>query len=587
VRSTAARAALSTGALLGPLAAPFALLLVGACIGYAFSLDRPVASERLVGIVLSGALSLCAAIALRSLTAPGVKGTLLTTAVVALLGGVWIISASGPDVFRGAVGNVLQAMFRPLFGAVQLTQSVDITNTWFIVGYNGLADVCLVAIFCAAAISRTLRLAWPIVAIGLVVLVGTGARGGLTGLAAGACAIGIFAWPRRYAVLALLAAPLTVAIAAAGVFDKGLEFSSTAGRLTYWADLARMLVEYPLTGVGLGVDTANRVALQYQINPDPERIFYAHNTFVQTYLEQGPLGVLGMLLLSLVAIAAALIARRDGIAESRRPVLVAGLGIVGGMQAHGLTDQVVTTNVGTAITLIGLAAIVCALSTPGQQALLRVVGWYAGVAVGVSVLVVLAVLLLPAARAQALLNLGGLQLNQALAMEPHALGRGEQLAHAESTLMEASRQNPTQPAILRELAAVRAARYEDDSALSALQQAATASGLDAFDRLQIAHVYLDLGWSEEAYTWAARAYADWGRAPEDAVMQVYAQSTLSDDRARTLTTQAEAAMRARAFGDAHALFQQALTFQPGNAYLVERVGAAQRAIERYGAGPPA
>ena len=34
----------------------------------------------------------------------------------------------------------------------------------------------------------------------------------------------------------------------AGFFDKGLEFSSTAGRLTYWGDLARLLVEYPLTG---------------------------------------------------------------------------------------------------------------------------------------------------------------------------------------------------------------------------------------------------------------------------------------------------------------------------------------------------
>src|SRR5207248_665620 len=135
-------------------------------------------------------------------------------------------------------------------------------------------------------------------------LVGTGARGGLTGLAAGICAVGVFAWPRRYALMALLATPVTIAILALGVLDKGLEFSSTAGRLTYWQDLARLLVEYPLTGVGLGVDTANRVALQYEINPDPERVFYAHNTFVQSYLEQGPLGALGMLMVPLVAVAA-------------------------------------------------------------------------------------------------------------------------------------------------------------------------------------------------------------------------------------------------------------------------------------------
>ena len=44
--------------------------------------------------------------------------------------------------------------------------------------------------------------------------------------------------------------------------------------------------------------------------------------------------------------------------------------------------------------------------------------------------------------------------------------------------------------------------------------------------LQIAHLYRDLGFAQEAYSWAARAYTAWGRPPEDAVMQVYAQSTL-------------------------------------------------------------
>jgi len=42
---------------------------------------------------------------------------------------------------------------------------------------------------------------------------------------------------------------------------------------------------------------------------------------------------------------------------------------------------------------------------------------------------------------------------------------------------------------------------------------------DAFDMLQIAHVYRDLGFAEDAYAWAARAYASWQRPPEDAVIQ--------------------------------------------------------------------
>ena len=67
-------------------------------------------------------------------------------------------------------------------------------------------------------------------------------------------------------------------------------------------------------------------------------------------------------------------------------------------------------------------------------------------------------------------------------------------------------------------------------------------------------------------------------------METYAQSTLTDSRARTLATQAEAAMRARSYADANALFQQALTFEPKSAYLQDRLGAAQRAVDKYGPG---
>ncbi|MBV9750807.1 MAG: hypothetical protein JO157_18530 [Acetobacteraceae bacterium] len=110
--------------------------------------------------------------------------------------------------------------------------------------------------------------------------------------------------------------------------------------------------------------------------------------------------------------------------------------------------------------------------------------------------------------------------------------------------------------------------------------------MDAFDMLQIAHGYRDLGAADAAYSWATRAYAIWGRSLEDAVMGTYAQATLIDPRARTLADQAEAAMRARHFSDAHTLFTQALTFEPatssGTRYLQDRIGAAQRAVDKYG-----
>ena len=574
-----------------PLLAPCALLVVGGLVGFPFSLDTAVARERLLGLIVASLLAAIVCVGLRRVERP--RGLLVGTSVIALLAGGWVIAASGADVFRGTVGTILQAIFRPVFGLAQVTDAVEVANTRFIVGYNGLADLCLVAIFCCGALLPHWRL-WKSksalgllagIAVSLILLVGTGARGGLTGLASGVCAVGLFAWPRRFALLALVAAPVTLIAATLGILDKGLEFSSTAGRLTYWGDLARLLVEYPLTGVGLGVDTANRVALQYEINPDPERIFYAHNTFVQSYLEQGPLGALGMVLVPLAALAAIVVARRNGVVPGRRALLVAGLGIVFGLEAHGLTDQVVTTNVGTAMVLIGLAAVVAGLSTSAIEVLGRVTRM---ALVGLAALAVVGLVLLvaiPGGRAQVLLDLGGLELNQALALNPQSPSRAAALAQAENTLGLALAQDGGHPAILRALARVRSTRYDDSGALEALRQAAESTRLDAFDMLQIGHLYRDFGFAEQGYAWAARAYAAWGRPPEDAVMQVYAQSTLAildDDRAKTLADQAETAMRWRLFSEAHTLFQQALVFEPDSPYLQDRLGAAQRAVAKYG-----
>jgi hypothetical protein len=181
-----------------------------------------------------------------------------------------------------------------------------------------------------------------------------------------------------------------------------------------------------------------------------------------------------------------------------------------------------------------------------------------------------------------LLNLGGLDMNRAFAARVQSAERAGALAAAENTLSLGLAQTPDHPGLLRDLARVRAARFDDSGALDALKRATASPRLDAFDTLQIAHVYRDLGFSDEAYDWAARAYTAWGRAPEDAVMQVYAQSTLTDDRSRVLAQQAEAAMRARHFGEAHSLFQQALSFASSSVYLTDRLGASQRAVDKYG-----
>jgi hypothetical protein len=103
--------------------------------------------------------------------------------------------------------------------------------------------------------------------------------------------------------------------------------------------------------------------------------------------------------------------------------------------------------------------------------------------------------------------------------------------------------------------------------------------------LQIAHVYRDLGFANDAYALAIGAFEAWGRAPADPILLPYEQATLADDfRAQTLARQGESALRAHAYAVAVQRFEQALGFQPASRYLQDRLGAAQRAVQKYGPG---
>jgi hypothetical protein len=277
------------------------------------------------------------------------------------------------------------------------------------------------------------------------------------------------------------------------------------------------------------------------------------------------------------------IARRCGTVLTRRPLLVAGLGLLAGLEAHGLTDQVVTTNLGTFLVLLALAGMLSALTTDGQALLTTWLKRLSVASGGLVAVAVLALLVLPAGRAQVLLDFGGLQMNRAL--DAQADTRAPLLANAESLLAMALAQDPSHAGVLRDLARVRFARYDDSGALDALKRAAASPSLDAFDVLQIAHLYRDMGFSDEAYAWAIRAYATWGRPAPDIVLRAYAHQTLPDDfRVRTLADQAEAAMHARAYADAVGLFEQALTFKADSPYLQDRLAEAERAASRQNGG---
>jgi len=572
-----------------PLVVPVVLLLAGGLVGLPSTLNAVVAWQRLLGLVVAGVSATLALVLLPRArhAAPVLSGGALAAAA----GGLWVVAASGPDAFHGLFADPLKALFGRLFWTVQLTQPVAETNTWFIVGYNGLADLCLVVLFACLGIllGRPSRAASAVAGVPLaasvLLLSGTGARGALAGLAVGLCVVGMAAWRRGWLV-ALVSVPVAIALAALG--PKSLDVSSTLGRWSFWGDLVRLLTEFPLTGVGLGVDTAYRVGLLYEVNPDPERLAYAHNTFVQAYLEQGPLGALGMLAIPVVAALAAVSAcRHPATVASARAFLLGGLGLVAALEVHGLTDQVVTTNVGTGLLLVGLATVLASLGDRARRSLgqgLRRLGLGALVAV-VAVLAIVA--LLPAGRARLLVNVAGLRMVQGWADGGSPEQRAASLAAAEGLLSVALTQDPGDPAAQRDLARTRAQRYDDAGALASLRAASASPRLDAFDMLQVAHLYRDLAFANDGYSWAMRAYAAWGRTPTDTdpILLAYSRATLQDNpSAQRLAEQGEAALRARDFEAARRLFGQALSFGTGppNPYLQERLGAAERGVEKYG-----
>jgi tetratricopeptide (TPR) repeat protein len=286
-----------------------------------------------------------------------------------------------------------------------------------------------------------------------------------------------------------------------------------------------------------------------------------------------------MVLLPLVAFGAAWLSRKHVRSAERRALLFAGLGVAAGLEMHGLTDQVLTTNLGTALLLLGIAAVLATTPVAAGRVLARCgLGVLGAVAVLVLVLGALVAAWAPA-RSAALMDLGGLQLDAATFQRSQVDPDGA--AQATRTLEAALAANPDSRAAQRTLARARLAQFDVAGTLALLQPLTASPSLDAFDMLQIAHLYRDLGFSHDAYQWASRAYQTWGRPASVPVMHTYLQAALPDDaRVRTLVDQAEAATRGADYRQAIMLYQAALTFDPDDAYLLDRIGDAERAAAK-------
>jgi O-antigen ligase len=568
-----------------PLALPLLLLAVGTGAGLLWSLDPRIGWERFAGVVWVAIASLGAGVWWRLMPDSRIDTLLLRLGYGATIPALWIVCVD-PNVFRGPVGALLSRVTAPIAGKVPLLDHVDLLNTRFIAGYTSMAELCLVGIFCAAAVlylrpARTPRtLALVLLGLFTLILLGTGTRGGLLAVAAGMWCAGLLLWRYGWA-LALASTGGAVGLAWLGILDKGLDFSSMTGRLQFWGDWLRLAWEYPLTGVGTGLDKAYAATLFYEVNPDPFGIHYAHNTFVQTYLESGPTALLGMVALLVLPLILTAVAARKPMPRPRRALLAAGVAVLAGAELHGLTDQVFTSNGGTLIAALAVAAIVAAAGPWVRELAPRMVFATTCGVVLLGLLVGGAAFAIPSVRAQSYLNLGSLHVTQYALTD----GKSGSLAQADALLIAGLAAEPDHAGLVRELARSKLLAFDTAAAIELTQRAETLPNLDSFDLLQIAHLYRDLGFTDRAYELARKSYVQSGRPAPTDVMQLYSRALLDDDfRVQTLADQAESFMRSREFDKALPLFEQALTFSPTNPYLLERLGDAQRGVIRIQEG---
>ncbi len=218
--------------------------------------------------------------------------------------------------------------------------------------YSTLENPNVLAEYLVFAIPIVLALLWSakkylqkvvyigILAVLTICLVLTYSRGGWLGLV---LAVIVFAAlkDRKFFIVIILIALLSPMFLPSVVETRiasigSLEDSSNAFRVSIWIASARMIKDYWLTGVGLGLSAFSRVYRDYMIAGTPA--LHSHNLYLQVGIE---MGIVGLLLLVWVCFAAFLRARCLVHFEQRHSFILAGIiAALAGHLLHGLFDYV-------------------------------------------------------------------------------------------------------------------------------------------------------------------------------------------------------------------------------------------------------
>lgn len=104
-------------------------------------------------------------------------------------------------------------------------------------------------------------------------------------------------WQPRLRWLAALLVFGTLDAIALGLVQRGLSLRTVVERAEFWRNGLLLAAETPLTGVGLGIESVQRV-YRAAFQPAQPAFNHAHNVGVQALLEQGLPGLIGIVLLA-------------------------------------------------------------------------------------------------------------------------------------------------------------------------------------------------------------------------------------------------------------------------------------------------
>jgi len=171
-------------------------------------------------------------------------------------------------------------------------------------------------------------------------LILTFSRGAWVGFALAVMIFAVLKEPRlifAFVIVALIAPAFMPSVVMKRIASIGsLEESSNAFRVSIWIAALRMIKDYWLTGVGLGLDAFARVYRDYMIAGTPA--VHSHNLYLEIGIEMGIVGIVSFLWFIQTGISKAVRTAQRNSASSA--MLVGMIGALAGHLLHGLFDYV-------------------------------------------------------------------------------------------------------------------------------------------------------------------------------------------------------------------------------------------------------